>query len=550
MIPVPRPVLTAFRVFALLMVGLSPARATELIVFEGTAPRPAPTQARVRSLPTAEIWIFQNAAERDAALARVGAGIAISTEGPTALLRRDRGHDPEAVEGVNSLWSDANWRILEVSAGGPGLDLLDSCVEPLAYLRRANTPPPLAIELRTTSPEDEATLVGSVDSMRYAQIIRELSGDLGFSLGGSNEQIRTRWALDPGIANGINLARAYLTDRLTAVGYEVQHQDFVFGYMDQPITATNVIAIKTGTVDPDQILVVGAHYDARAEISGLDAPGAEDNASGVAAVLHLAELFADWQTERTIHFVAFGCEEYSLRGSTHYVEQAVAANLNIVGALTMDMVSAWSTRYGILIEGELAWQDLMTALEDNVLQWTSLDHALSYNSFGSDHVPFQTAGIPALLGIDLDWGVYADYHRSTDTFDKVDPALGTSITRAMAGTIVDIVGISRSVAIGDLPPGERSARARLALNPNLPNPFNPRTTLSFTLPEAGPTWLEIVDLRGRRVRTIVNGWLDAGPHTRVWDGHDNAGVAVSSGLYFSRLQHPGGVRSRSMTLVR
>ena len=539
-----------FWAILLLMTALSPVRAAELIVFAGPAPQPAPSRARVRSLPTAEIWIFASAAERDVALTRVGSGTPISTVGPTGLQRRDHARDPELVEGVESVWSDGNLRIVTARPGSSGLDLLDSRVDPLEYLPRSSATPPPSLAARMSSPEDEAALVASVDGARYAQIVRELAGDLDFPLGGTTENLRTRWTLDTAAADGINLARDYLADRFASVGYEVQLQDFAFVYLGELITSTNVIAVRTGTVDPDQILVVGAHYDARAQTAGLDAPGAEDNASGVAAVLHLAELLAEWETGRTIHFVAFGCEEYGLRGSTHYVQQAVAANLDIVGALTMDMISAWSTDYGVLIEGELAWQDLMTTLQDNVVQWTTLTHALSYNSFGSDHVPFQQAGIPALLGIDLDWDVYADYHRSSDTFDKLDPTLGTSITRAMAGTISDIVGISRTVGIGDQTPGDRTAPARLALNASFPNPFNPRTTLSFSLAEAGPTRLEIVDLRGRRVRTVVEGWLEAGPHTRVWDGRNDAGMAVSSGLYFSRLEHPDGVRTRSMTLLR
>jgi hypothetical protein len=539
-----------FCAILLLMIVLSPAHAADLIVFAGAAPEPAPVRARVRSLATAEIWIFSSAAERDAALTKTGTGIPISTGGPTGLQRRDRSHALELIEGVRSVWSDGELRIVEADPGGSGLDLLDSCVEPLEYLPRASAPPALSIAARQTSPEDEAALVASVDGVRYTQILRELTGDLDFPLGGSTKNIRTRWALDPSAADGINLARDYLTDRFESAGYEVLHQDFDFTYLDERITATNVVAVKTGSVNPDEILVVGAHYDARAETAGLDSPGAEDNASGTASVLHLAELLSNWETERTIHFVAFGCEEYALRGSIHYVEQAVAANLDIVGALTMDMISAWSTDYGILIEGATAWEELMTALLNNVIQWTDLSYELSYDSFGSDHVPFQQAGIPALLGIDLDWAEYSDYHQSTDTFDKLDPSLGTSITRAMAGTIADIVGISRTVAIDDPVPGVRTAGPRLALNPNLPNPFNPRTSLRFTLPEAGPTLLEIVDLRGRRVRTIVSGWLEAGPHTRLWDGRDEDGMAVSSGLYFSRLEHPGGVRSRRMTLLR
>ncbi len=287
---------------------------------------------------------------------------------------------------------------------------------------------------------DDSTLVASVDLARYSTILADLSGHQAFDLAGQSKQIRTRWTLDPTAPDGITLAREYLEDRFMAAGCVVELQEFpVPGHAG--ITASNVIAVKTGTTRPDEILVVGAHYDALAQSAGLDAHGAEDNASGVASVMHLAEVLQGWETERTIHFIAFGAEEQGLYGSIFYVQKAVDDGLQIVGALTMDMISAWVDDYGILIEGTNAFEELMFALRDNVVEWTTLDFDLSYFSFGSDHVPFQVKGIPAILGIDLDWAAYADYHSSTDTFDKVDPSLGTEITRAMAGTVADIAGL-------------------------------------------------------------------------------------------------------------
>lgn len=410
---------------------------------------------------------------------------------------------------------------------------------------------PVGPLIRESLPEDEAELVGRVDETRYAAILAELSGYQSFELDGQTRQIQTRWAPGTAHPDGINLARDYLADRFAAAGYNVLLQDFEFTYSAVPVTATNVIAIRPGTTVPEEILVVGAHYDSISQDPSLDAPGAEDNASGTAAVLHLAELVAGFETERTIHFVGFGCEEYSLRGSRHYVEEAVAAGDNIVAALTMDMISAWVDEFGVLIEGTPAFVDLIGVVEGNVGQWTSLSSDTSLNSFGSDHVPFQQAGIPAILAIDLDWDQYDDYHNVTDTFDKVDTSLGTEITKVIAGSIADIASLSvRNVSIEEPLPGTQPARNRLALHGNAPNPFNPRTTISFTLPSAGMTRLQIFDNRGRRVRALSTEFLEPGLHQRVWDGMDESGQPVASGVYFSRLVHPHGVRTHSLTLVR
>jgi hypothetical protein len=74
------------------------------------------------------------------------------------------------------------------------------------------------------------------------------------------------------------------------------------------------------------------------------------------------------------------------------------------------------------------------------------------------------------------------------------------------------------------------------LSQNAPNPFNPRTTIRFTLPADGGARLAIYDLAGRLVRTLVAGSLAAGEHEAVWDGCDDAGRAQASGSYLARLE--------------
>jgi hypothetical protein len=88
------------------------------------------------------------------------------------------------------------------------------------------------------------------------------------------------------------------------------------------------------------------------------------------------------------------------------------------------------------------------------------------------------------------------------------------------------------------------------LLPCYPNPFNPRTTLSFEIPSAGQVQLDIFDARGRLVTRLCNEALAAGRHQRVWDGRDSRGGSVSSGVYFSRLVYRNEVMTGRMMLVR
>jgi flagellar hook assembly protein FlgD len=88
------------------------------------------------------------------------------------------------------------------------------------------------------------------------------------------------------------------------------------------------------------------------------------------------------------------------------------------------------------------------------------------------------------------------------------------------------------------------------LEQNLPNPFNPLTTIRFVLPTASHATLEIVDVAGRHIRTLVDQSLAKGDHQVVWDGRDNHGNSVASGVYLYRLHSDGLDQSRKMVLLK
>jgi hypothetical protein len=94
-------------------------------------------------------------------------------------------------------------------------------------------------------------------------------------------------------------------------------------------------------------------------------------------------------------------------------------------------------------------------------------------------------------------------------------------------------------------------RAELALHQNYPNPFNPGTVLSFILPERASVTLDIYDVSGRLVRRLVNGEeMAAGPREVFWDGANDAGRSVSSGVYYCRLTAGKVTVTRKLVLTR
>ncbi|RKZ09945.1 hypothetical protein DRQ50_14765, partial [bacterium] len=103
-----------------------------------------------------------------------------------------------------------------------------------------------------------------------------------------------------------------------------------------------------------------------------------------------------------------------------------------------------------------------------------------------------------------------------------------------------LVGVSDGVPVA----------GAIDLGQNYPNPFNPSTVIEYSLTREGPVTLTVIDAAGRRVRTLVQGRMAAGEYSVVWDGTDEAGRRVASGVYVYRLRGGGEVRGRVMTMLK
>ena len=89
-----------------------------------------------------------------------------------------------------------------------------------------------------------------------------------------------------------------------------------------------------------------------------------------------------------------------------------------------------------------------------------------------------------------------------------------------------------------------------SLAQNEPNPFNPQTTIRYTMPSSGNVMINIYDASGRLVRSLVNGVKEAGSHNVTWNGTDNHNSPVSSGVYFYRLTAGKFSETKKMTLLK
>lgn len=189
---------------------------------------------------------------------------------------------------------------------------------------------------------------------------------------------------------------------------------------EEKISARNVIGYLPGKGDhKDDTVIIGAHYDHLGlDSKGRPFPGADDNASGVAALLAVAERLAEKGTERSVVFIAFDGEEWGLTGSRHYTEHPAFPLEKTVLMINMDTIGR-NEPDAIHFLGSQRSPDVRSAAGKaaegvGIRLLDDIEFAFKY---GSDHYSFYEKSIPA---IDLTSSYHEDFHRITDTPEKVN----------------------------------------------------------------------------------------------------------------------------------
>lgn len=249
-------------------------------------------------------------------------------------------------------------------------------------------------------------------------------------------------------SEGGERARAYIVSRLEAMGV----QPAPFGRL-QPFQApgrtregvkrfngVNIVGLIPGARVADRYIVVTAHYDHVGANDGQIYHGADDNASGVATMLELARRLKANPPEHSVLIVALDGEERGLLGAREFVKappvplSAVSLNLNF------DMTARAETDGHLWVTGTYQHPDLRPILEPVTAQGavsfafgkdTPRDTGENNWVDASDHAAFHAAGVPFLyMGVDY----HPDYHRPSDTFERIDPTVFTQATElAIAG---------------------------------------------------------------------------------------------------------------------
>ena len=159
------------------------------------------------------------------------------------------------------------------------------------------------------------------------------------------------------------------------------------------------------------------------------------------------------------------------------------------------------------------------------------------------------------LWFGTDYGLHRYYDGTWTSYTTEDGLAGNNVTDvaiAPDGTVwaATTNGISKFVPSTTIVEGDKDTPSEFAVIGNFPNPFNPETCIQFTLPEDGMVNLAVYNIMGQKVRELVADSMQAGTHSVTWDGKDDSGNAVSSGIYLSRLVSGENVAANRMLLLK
>jgi hypothetical protein len=288
----------------------------------------------------------------------------------------------------------------------------------------------------------DPTVQGMLDQVQSSILydyVAGLSGEQSVTIGGDPFSLDTRSTM---AADYIEKATQYAYEHFQSLDLAVSYQAWQYGGGQR----RNVVAEQGGT-DPDCQYLLTAHLDDTSSAPYTLAPGADDNASGVAGVFLAADILSQYQFTCTLRYVLFTGEEQGMYGSDAYARAAANRGDPILGVLNLDMIAYNTPGSPTAIEmnvrsGPNGDQDqVLSTMVSDVIQAYELDlipQVLTAEENYSDHYSFWEAGFPAILAIeDLDDST-PSYHTIDDTVDTLDMPYFTEYVKAMVGAMAHL----------------------------------------------------------------------------------------------------------------
>lgn len=232
----------------------------------------------------------------------------------------------------------------------------------------------------------------------------------------------------PGSA-GSKIAQKYIIDRMQSLKIAAFEPSYLQEFrIKKDITAANIIGFIKGSKNPEKYIVLSAHYDHLGIINGKIYNGADDDGSGVCALLAMMDYFSKNKPATSLVFCFFDAEEKGLLGSNYFVSHAPMMLANIKLNINMDMIARNDKHDEIIAVGTAYNPELRTKLQP-LLSMTNIALIFGFDQPGSkdgiedwtqssDHGSFHNKGIPFIYFGVVD---HEDYHGPGDDFEKIDP---------------------------------------------------------------------------------------------------------------------------------
>ena len=227
-------------------------------------------------------------------------------------------------------------------------------------------------------------------------------------------------------SNNAFTASDWIAGRMQALGLEVEQQPFYANtWLGSGEAAPNVIGIQRGTLYPDTYVVCGSHFDSFSyqAMRGGTAPGADDNATGVASVLESARIMTQYEFEYSIIYCAYGCEEMGLYGSEAYASRCQQEGMDIIGYFNNDMNGYL---YGDQIHIDCIYPNSVEPIGTYYMNVGEVYYPelpirhVNFNEGDSDHTSFNNHGYMGIYP-------FEDYQNYSPYIHTPNDVIGTSV---------------------------------------------------------------------------------------------------------------------------
>lgn len=379
----------------------------------------------------------------------------------------------------------------------------------------------------------------NIDTLYH--FVKVLSGEIPSNIyvNGQPYTIKSRNCIHPN--SGIDIAKEYLQKKLESYGYETYVQNEFLSYSSGYVMSDNVIATKIGSKYPDKYYIICGHYDSMPNSSL--SPGADDNASGTAAVLEAARILKDYTTDYSVIFALWDAEEVGLIGSKYYAQEARKNNIDIKGVINLDMIAydfnndmkCELHKYGNILANEFFRLNNQLTINLDIV---SIDPATP----NSDHKSFKDNDYNSVLLIEDYFGgdFNSQYHKSTDLISLFNKTYFNKMSQLSITALSSFAQINQVTSIEDY---EKPYIYKL--KQNYPNPFNPSTIIEFDLAEASFVKLTVYSITGQVVKELVNEYKQAGSYKNEFNAEN-----IPSGVYFYRLVTDKFSETKKMLILK